>query len=175
MAKRKAIIETSNGSQKGETSSTAIKRARFASSAKDTKAPTSRTQTRTAAAAAAPPKQSPTGSKRVKQVSAAPSTFVVSAGSYERLLYGLKCEWTSTSTKASKSKLTIEPYFAFPAHLSSLKTVAASMMVSPDTGSERKVGGKYLVSGGTDEIIKVWDLKRRREVGTLEGDATGEL
>lgn len=108
---------------------------------------------------------------------AAPRTFVVSAGSYERLLYGLECTLVASSTPSPglPYELTISPVFSFPAHLSSLRTVSASLLASPGTGSERKVGGKYLVSGGTDEVIKVWDLKRKKEVGTLEGEAAGTI
>jgi protein MAK11 len=71
--------------------------------------------------------------------------------------------------------LQVAPIFSFPAHLSSIKSVASSTLASPGTGSERKVGGKYLVSGGTDEVIKVWDLKRKKEVGSLEGEASGSF
>lgn len=106
---------------------------------------------------------------------AAPSTFVVSVGSYERLLYGLSCTFLPAPGTASDALplLQVEPIFSFPAHLSSIKSVASSVLASPGTGSERKVGGKYLVSGGTDEVIKVWDLKRKKEVGSLEGEANG--
>ncbi|GAA5991399.1 hypothetical protein JCM10908_003293 [Rhodotorula pacifica] len=119
---------------------------------------------------------------------AAPKRFVVASGSYERLLYGLECTFkpataaaaaaaAAAAKKGSKKdyELSVEPIFSFPAHLSSLRTVAASHLLSPGTGSERKVGGKYLVTAGTDEIIKVWDLKRRKEVGNLEGDTTGTI
>lgn len=135
---------------------------------------------------AAPPKSKKAQGKAAKQPAPdavastpdAPKRFVVASGSYERLLYGLECTFkpkTSSSEKKKDYALSVEPIFSFPAHLSSLRTVAASHLLSPGTGSERKVGGKYLVSAGTDEIIKVWDLRRRKEVGSLEGDTTGEF
>lgn len=115
-----------------------------------------------------------------------PTTFIVSVGSYERLLYGLSCTFVpsaSSSTTTSPYELVIHPIFAFPAHLSSLRSLAISTFpvpIAPSSagearcpGTERKVGGKYLVSGGTDEVVKVWDLKRRKEVGTLDGDVDG--
>lgn len=119
------------------------------------------------AKAAAAPVQTP------EKTPDAPKRFVVSAGSYERLLYGLECEFEPSTSSSSGYSLSVNPIFSFPAHLSSLKTVAASHLISPGTGSERKVGGKYLVSAGTDEVIKVWDLQRRKEVGILEGDTKG--
>ncbi|KAA1475491.1 WD40 repeat-like protein [Dentipellis sp. KUC8613] len=91
-----------------------------------------------------------------------PTTFKFVAGSYEKLLYGLE---GSTSTSASgELEFSLKPIFIFPAHVSSVKAVAASPS-----------GGKWLATGSADEIIKVWDLRRRREIGGLmhhEGSIT---
>ena len=78
------------------------------------------------------------------------STCVIIAGSYEKLLYGLQVSYESGSTKP-----TLKPIFIFPAHLACVKAVAASP------------GGKWLATGSEDEFIKVWDLRRRKEVGSL--------
>jgi protein MAK11 len=97
--------------------------------------------------------------------SSLPSSFKIIAGSYERLLYGLQAT-VSVSSPATSSELewTLKPIFIFPAHVSYIKTVAASPQ-----------GGKWLATGSGDEIIKVWDLRRRKEVGGLmqhEGSTT---
>ncbi|KIY70261.1 WD40 repeat-like protein [Cylindrobasidium torrendii FP15055 ss-10] len=86
------------------------------------------------------------------------SRFKLVAGSYEKLLYGLE------GTIAEDSTFTLKPIFIFPAHVSCIKAVASSPH-----------GGKWLATGSTDEIIKVWDLRRRKEVGGLmhhEGSIT---
>ncbi|KAG6850676.1 hypothetical protein H0H93_010404 [Arthromyces matolae] len=60
--------------------------------------------------------------------------------------------------------MSLKPIFIFPAHVSCIKAVAAS----PE-------GGKWLATGSSDEIIKVWDLRRRKEIGGLmhhEGSIT---
>ena len=85
-----------------------------------------------------------------------PSSFKIIAGSYERLLYGLEGTVSVSSTEASELEWTLRPIFIFPAHVSCIKTVAASPQ-----------GGKWLATGSGDEIIKVWDLRRRKEVGGL--------
>lgn len=82
-----------------------------------------------------------------------PVSFVVVAGSYEKLLYGL--DGTVTSSE-SGYEFHLKPIFIFPAHVSSIKAVAAS----PN-------GGKWLATGSSDEIVKVWDLARRKEIGGL--------
>ena len=85
-----------------------------------------------------------------------PSSFKIIVGSYERLLYGLEGTTSVSSTGASELEWTLKPIFIFPAHVSCIKTVAAS----PE-------GGKWLATGSADEIIKVWDLRRRKEIGGL--------
>ncbi|KAJ3836941.1 WD40-repeat-containing domain protein [Lentinula raphanica] len=89
-----------------------------------------------------------------------PSTFKIVAGSYEKLLYGLE---GSTSVEDEEVKFHLKPIFIFPAHVSCIKAVAASP------------GGKWLATGSADEIIKVWDLRRKKEIGGLmhhEGSIT---
>ncbi|KAF8892163.1 WD40-repeat-containing domain protein [Infundibulicybe gibba] len=91
-----------------------------------------------------------------------PSSFKVVAGSYEKLLYGL--HGTVTVDADSKLDFNLKPIFIFPAHVSCIKAVAAS----PN-------GGKWLATGSADEIVKVWDLRRKKEIGGLmhhEGSIT---
>ena len=83
-----------------------------------------------------------------------PTSFKVVAGSYEKLLYGLN--GTITVDDQSNLHFHLKPIFIFPAHVSCIKSVAASPH-----------GGKWLATGSADEIIKVWDLKRRKEIGGL--------
>ena len=78
-----------------------------------------------------------------------PRTFKIVAGSYEKLLYGLEASFGAAG-------LALTPIFIFPAHVSCVKAVAAS-----------PAGGKWLATGSADEIVKVWDLRRRREIGGL--------
>ena len=88
-----------------------------------------------------------------------PSTFNVVVGSYEKLLYGLQGSVTlsdAPSTSSPPFVFNLKPIFIFPAHVSCIKAVAASPS-----------GGKWLATGSADEIIKVWDLRRRKEVGGL--------
>lgn len=86
-----------------------------------------------------------------------PTTFKIIVGSYEKILYGI--EGTFSPADDSEESLpvpTLKPVFIFPAHVASVKAVAAS-----------PGGGKWLATGSTDEIVKVWDLRRRKEVGGL--------
>jgi protein MAK11 len=88
-----------------------------------------------------------------KPTATLPATFKVIAGSYEKLLYGLEGSITAVNSELSYH---LDPIFIFPAHVSCIKAVAAS----PN-------GGKWLATGSADEIVKVWDLRRRKEVGGL--------
>ena len=78
------------------------------------------------------------------------------AGSYERFLYGLAAFMRVDDE--GEYQCMIEPQFVFPAHVSSIRAVACA-------GND----AKWLCTGGTDETIKVWDLRRRKEVGALIG------
>ncbi|KAI0322778.1 WD40-repeat-containing domain protein [Amylostereum chailletii] len=122
--------------------------------------------------AAPPPLKQPKASSKPKsepavdeEPSPLPTSFKVVAGSYEKLLYGFDGTYSNTpSSSSSTLEWSLNPIFIFPAHVSSVKAVAASPQ-----------GGKWLATGITDEIIKVWDLRRRREIGGLlhhEGSIT---
>ncbi|KAJ1852348.1 60s ribosome biogenesis protein mak11 [Coemansia sp. RSA 2703] len=76
----------------------------------------------------------------------AKETFLISAGTYERLLYGIEGRFVD-------NQLTLKPQFIIPAHTGCIKAVSA--------------GGRFLASGSTDECIKLYDLKKRVELGTL--------
>ncbi|CAI2162536.1 20556_t:CDS:2 [Funneliformis geosporum] len=90
--------------------------------------------------------------------------FLIVAGSYERILYGIKSHWINSGEEGFNNDnptLKLEPIFIFPAHIGCIKTVA--------------VGGKFLASGSTDEVIKLYNLKNRKELGSLlqhEGSIT---
>lgn len=91
--------------------------------------------------------------KKLQEVVQLPTSFKIVAGSYEKLLYGLD---GIVTVEDSKLEFHLKPTFIFPAHVSCIKAVAASPQ-----------GGKWLASGSADEIIKVWDLRRRKEIGGL--------
>ncbi|KAG6879939.1 hypothetical protein C0992_009297 [Termitomyces sp. T32_za158] len=96
-----------------------------------------------------------------------PTSFKIVAGSYEKLLYGLHGTVSPSPPSSSPDcpyTVDLTPIFIFPAHVSCIKAVAAS-----------PAGGKWLATGSADEIVKVWDLRRRKEVGGLmhhEGSIT---
>lgn len=80
--------------------------------------------------------------------------FRVVAGSYVRLLYGLDAKLEGSDSNVDK-RYTLSPSFIYPAHRSSIKCCATDPK------------GKYLATGSTDESIKVYDSRRKKEIGTL--------
>ncbi|KAJ1665686.1 60s ribosome biogenesis protein mak11 [Coemansia sp. RSA 1813] len=76
----------------------------------------------------------------------AEEAFLISAGTYERILYGLEGRFVG-------EQLTLKPLFIFPAHIGCIKSVS--------------IGGRFLASGSTDEIVRLYDLKKRVELGSL--------
>ncbi|CAG8534911.1 9647_t:CDS:2 [Cetraspora pellucida] len=90
--------------------------------------------------------------------------FLIVVGSYERILYGINGRWVKSDQNnfdKCKPSLHFDPTFIFPAHIGCIKAVA--------------VGSRYLASGSTDEVIKLYDIKKRKELGSLlqhEGSIT---
>lgn len=110
----------------------------------------------TSAAAAAAAPEAVAAPKPKRAAPTGPKTFQVVAGSYEKLLYGLQGVVPDLSTPAAERDYSIKPIFIFPAHQACVKTVAAAE------------GGKWLATGSSDEVVKIWDLRRRKEVGGLQ-------
>lgn len=74
--------------------------------------------------------------------------YLIVAGSYERLLYGL-----TGSAPEGSSYPALHPEFIYPAHISCIKALSANQ--------------RFLATGSTDEHVKIYDLKIKKEVGTL--------
>lgn len=143
---------------------TSIKRARLASSSKEkTKVQPVVQNDRHLVSSTKGKQKAKQSTKPVSDDTCLPASFKVIAGSYEKLLYGFD---GSVSLDEAKDgyRFELQPIFVFPAHVSCIKAVAAS----PN-------GGKWLATGSADEVIKVWDLRRKKEIGGLmhhEGSIT---
>lgn len=79
------------------------------------------------------------------------STLRICVGSYEHVLYGIDAQVSSDK----KGVLTTQfnPVYMFEAHTAQIKACA--------------IGGRYLASGGVDEVLKLYDLKKRKDLGSL--------
>lgn len=53
------------------------------------------------------------------------------------------------------------PIFIIPAHTGCIRTVS--------------IGGHFLASGSSDEIIRLYDVKKRKEYGSLGGHHSGDI
>ncbi|KAI8640831.1 WD40-repeat-containing domain protein [Parasitella parasitica] len=82
--------------------------------------------------------------------------FRIVVGTYERLLFGINAVWNQ-----EKTQVKLEPVFIIPAHTGCIRTVA--------------IGGHFLASGSTDEIIRLYDVKKRKEYGSLGGHHSGDI
>ena len=69
-------------------------------------------------------------------------------GTYEKSICGF-----DVYSRRNDSELVVKPIFIVPAHLGCVKVVS--------------IGGSILASGGSDEVIKLFDLRRKKELGTL--------
>jgi len=111
--------------------------------------------------APAPQSEKAKGKQKAVNPTTVPGSFILIAGSYEKLLYGIEGSYPPHDVDSGDGlvnrvvKPDLTPIFIFPAHLAFVKCVAASP------------GGKWLATGSEDEFIKVWDLRRRKEVGSL--------
>ncbi|KAI8074702.1 WD40-repeat-containing domain protein [Gongronella butleri] len=89
------------------------------------------------------------------QAAQGPEDFRIITGTYERILYGINANWTDDK------KLKLAPVFIVPAHTGLIRTVG--------------VGGQFLASGSTDEIIRLYNIKKRKEYGFLGGHHQGDI
>ncbi|KAJ3191023.1 hypothetical protein HK101_008164 [Irineochytrium annulatum] len=88
-----------------------------------------------------------------------PPSFHIVAGSYERLLFGL--DGTLAATDGSppggdgvfRLAVTLTPSYIYPSHITCIKSLALT--------------SKLLATGSTDEHVKLYDLSRRKESGSL--------
>lgn len=102
--------------------------------------------------ASADKKETEAKSKNTTKIPKNTDTFYLVAGSYERILYGLQI---TVGRKDAK----VEPIFSFPAHQACIKAAAA--------GQGTSVRRLWLATASTDDNLKLWDLSRRKELGTI--------
>ncbi|CAK4445436.1 unnamed protein product [Aphanomyces euteiches] len=83
------------------------------------------------------------------------TTLQIVAGTYEGMLYGWEAPMDSLTEKEPKSALKM--IYGYPAHTECIKAVATMM----------ETDGKTLLTGGNDEMIKIYNVKKKVEVGIL--------
>ncbi|RLO06572.1 hypothetical protein DYB28_011761 [Aphanomyces astaci] len=83
------------------------------------------------------------------------SKLQIVAGTYEGMLYGWEASTKDLTGKKPKSALKM--VYGYPAHTECIKALA--MMMEHD--------GKTLLTGGNDEMIKIYNVKKKVEVGIL--------
>ncbi|ETW08408.1 hypothetical protein H310_00993 [Aphanomyces invadans] len=83
------------------------------------------------------------------------STLQIVAGTYEGMLYGWEASTKDLTGK--KPRTALKMIYGYPAHTECIKALA--MMMEHD--------GKTLLTGGNDEMIKIYNVKKKVEVGIL--------
>ncbi|GAB5366451.1 hypothetical protein AAMO2058_001145000 [Amorphochlora amoebiformis] len=76
-------------------------------------------------------------------------------GTYEQLVYGAEAKLASSSDE--KIRISVESLFRNEAHMGAVTCISSS-------GS-----GKYIASGSSDETIRIFDIARLKDYGTLYG------
>jgi protein MAK11 len=79
------------------------------------------------------------------------STVRIAVGTYEHVLHGIDA--VTSIGKEDKVTVTFNRVWLFEAHTAQVRSLA--------------VGGRYLASGGVDEIVKLYDLRKRKDLGSL--------
>lgn len=79
--------------------------------------------------------------------------FLISIGSYERTIYGVDVEVKPSESDPLAMEMHGKVGFAVPAHNGYIKCIASCP--------------RYLVSGGVDEVIRIFDLKKRKDIGSI--------
>ena len=93
----------------------------------------------------------------------------IAVGSYDGWLYGWESNDSETSTSSSSSSSSsnnknpdlLDIAYAYEPHVGCVKS--AALMTS--------AGGDWLATGGSDETIRVYNLRKRRDMGALHSHA----
>ena len=85
-------------------------------------------------------------------------------GSYDGWLYGWESKGSSSASSTSATRLnpdSLEIAYAYEPHVGCVKS--AALMTS--------AGGDWLATGGADETIRVYNLRKKRDMGALHSHA----
>ncbi|PVV03067.1 hypothetical protein BB560_002472 [Smittium megazygosporum] len=86
------------------------------------------------------------------QKTVVPNHVLIVVGTYERIVSGLQFSFNKSDSKDEQA-IQLEPKFVMPVHISCVTSVA--------------ICDKFIASGSSDEVIKLFDLKRNKELGSL--------
>ncbi|EPS35756.1 hypothetical protein H072_10714 [Dactylellina haptotyla CBS 200.50] len=119
-------------------------------------------------AASSSPATSPslTTADSLSKLALSSTSFQIIAGSYDRVLHGLRVTIPSNDTSSSSSKpsATFTPLFLFTAHASSIRCLAVSPPSDADGTASNK---RTLATSSPDTKINLYHLHTRTNLGTL--------